>query len=400
MIIRSASHAIAADTIADIPSHLTFPAYEEALRCKRVLHVGKFYPPHMGGMESHIQVLCEQLKEFVNVEVIVANDKRETVEEIVSGVKVSRLSTAFNFAAAQICPSMVRRIREVDADIVHIHLPNPTAILAFMASGHRGRLILTYHSDVIRQKLLGRAFWPFLRYALGKADAVIATSPNYVETSPALANFKQKCRIIPFGIDVDQFRHVASNEVAEIRECYGDRIVLGVGRLVYYKGFEFLIRAMRDVDAHLVIVGDGPLREELQAEVMKHGLGDKVTIATDVKRVQSYYHAANVFVLPSIARSEAFGIVQLEAMACGVPVINTKLDSGVTFVSRHEESGLTVAPADSNALSRAINSLLDDPALSAKFGEAGRKRVEDEFCTEKMTRSTLDLYAQVLAGNV
>jgi rhamnosyl/mannosyltransferase len=350
-------------------------------------------------MESHIQLLCEQIKEFVNVEVIVANDERESIEEIVDGVKVTRLSTAFNFAAAQICPSMIRSIRDAEADIVHIHLPNPTAILAFTASGHRGRLILTYHSDIIRQKLLGRAFWPFLRHALAKADAVIATSPNYVESSPALARFKKKCRVIPFGIDVDQFWQVDSDEVAEIRKRYGERIVLGVGRLVYYKGFEYLVRAMRDVDAHLVIVGDGPLREELQAEVMKHGLSNKVTIATDVKRVQSYYHAASVFVLPSIARSEAFCIVQLEAMACGIPVINTKLDSGVPFVSRHEESGLTVAPADSDALSQAINSLLENPALSAKYGDAGRDRVEREFGLDRMTFQTLELYAEVLAGN-
>jgi rhamnosyl/mannosyltransferase len=375
------------------------PGVARALKGKRVLHVGKFYPPHMGGMETHVQALCEELQRFVKVEVLVANDARETAMETIGGVHVTRLGTALNLAAAPVCPSMIRKIRDADADIVHIHLPNPTAILAYLASGHRGRLILTYHSDIIRQKLLGRAFWPFLRHALGRADAVIATSPNYIETSPALAGFKEKCRVLPFGIDVEQFRQVDSTEVAEIRKRYGDRIVLGVGRLVYYKGFEYLIRAMRDVDAHLVIVGDGPLREGLQAEVRAHGLADKVTIATEVKRVQSYYHAAKVFVLPSIARSEAFGIVQLEAMACGVPVINTKLDSGVPFVSRHEESGLTVAPADANALSQAINSLLDNPALSAQYGEAGRKRVGEEFSSEKMTRSTLELYANVLAGN-
>ena len=368
----------------------------EALSQTRVLHIGKFFPPHVGGMETHLQVLCEELKRVLHVEVIVANDDRKTSVEIIDDVRVTRVGTVLNFAAAPVCPGMVRMIRQSDADIVHLHLPNPTAILTYLASRHRGRLIVTYHSDIIRQKVLGTAFWPFLRHALEKAHAIIATSPNYIETSDVLRKFRDKCCVIPLGIPYKQFQQTDTEAVATIRERYGSRIVLGVGRLVYYKGFEYLIRAMKDVSGHLLIVGDGPLRHELKRRVQELGLAQRVTIVTDAKDLRPFYQAADVFALSSIARSEAFGIVQLEAMACGVPVVNTALDSGVTFVSNHGLTGLTVPPEDATALGNAINALLDDSALRAKMGAAGRQRVERDFSLEAMTRKTLEMYSETL----
>jgi rhamnosyl/mannosyltransferase len=347
-------------------------------------------------MESHLQALCNELKRSIGVEIIVANDDRKTKIETLEDLKVTRVGTLVNFSAAPVCPSMVRAIRDTDADIVHIHLPNPTATLAYIASRHPGRLVVTYHSDIIRQKMLGMAYWPILRHTLDRAFAIIVGSPNYVATSHVLNNYKEKCRVVPFGIGFHKFQEQNSDEVARIRKRFGTRIVLGVGRLVYYKGFEFLIRAMKNVDGHLLIIGDGPLRGELEREAQLHGLADRVTFVSDAKDVRPFYQAADVFALPSIARSEAFGIVQLEAMACGVPVVNTALDSGVTFVSQHDLTGLTVRPEDAPALGAAITSLLDDPSLRAKLGAAGRQRVEQEFSLEVMTRKTLDVYSEIL----
>jgi rhamnosyl/mannosyltransferase len=173
---------------------------------------------------------------------------------------------------------------------------------------------------------------------------------------------------------------------------------LGVGRLVYYKGFEYLVRAMKEVEGHLVIIGDGPLRGELERLAESLGVSGRVSILTDVNDTRPYYQSADVFVLPSIARSEAFGIVQLEAMACSVPVVNTSLDSGVTYVSQHGVTGLTVLPEDSTALGKAINRLLDDPVLRSKFGAAGRQRVEQVFSLEEMSRKTLEMYVDVLGA--
>jgi len=381
---------------AEAASTASEPAWLASLAHKRVLHVGKYYPPHMGGIETHLQSLCQELRRFVNLEVVVASDERRTLRETVEGVEVTRVGTSFNFSSAPVCPAMASAIREAQADLIHIHLPNPTAILAYFASRARGRLVLTYHSDIIRQKILGRAFWPFLRRALERAEAVIVATPKHISSSPILRRYSERCRVIPYGIEVGSFQQPDAATVKDIRRRHGPRIVLGVGRLVYYKGFEFLIRAMKDVEGQLLIIGDGPLRASLQREAEELGLSDKVTFLIDVNDVRPFYQAANVFALSSIARSEAFGIVQLEAMACGIPVVNTNLDSGVTFVSQDGVTGLTVPPADANALAQAINSLLDDPARSAQFGEAGRVRVAKEFSLEGMTRRTLELYAEVL----
>lgn len=364
----------------------------------RVLQVGKFYPPHRGGMESHLQALCGQLRAEVNVEVLVSSDDRRTVEERLDSLKVTRVGTLFDFAAAPVCPGLARRIRESRADIVHLHWPHPTALLAYLASGHAGRLVLTYHSDVVRQRILGGMFWPVLRRVLERADAVIVASPNYVESSPVLQKFKQKCRVIPFGVPLEEFDRVDTLEVEKVRARFGPRVVLGVGRLIYYKGFEHLVRAMKKVDGHLVIIGEGPLRGALEQEVERAGVAGRVTLLGHVENVVPYYHASDVFALPSVARSEAFGIVQLEAMACRKPVVNTRLDSGVTYVSVDGVTGLTVPPADSEALAAALNRLLGDAALAVRLGRAARLRVEREFDLEVMGRRTRQLYEEIMSN--
>jgi len=362
----------------------------------RILHIGKYYPPHSGGMESHLEALCGELKRTVDLEVVVAaSDGSETSTEILDGVPVTRLAKLVNLRSAPICPKLVRKIRDSRADLVHIHLPNPWAILAYLASGHRGPLVLTYHSDVIRQKVLSRFFKPLLRYALRRADAIIVTSFNYIDSSDVLPRFRNKCRVIPFGIRLERFQQPDAAQVKKLRRLYGPRIVLGVGRLVYYKGFEYLIDAMRFVEGRLLIVGNGPLQRVLQEKAESCGVKQRVTFLTDVDDVSPYYHAADVFALPSVARSEAFGIVQLEAMACGKPVVNTNLDSGVPSVSLNGVSGVTVEPANSEALGQAISALLADSLRRTAYGRAGQRRVEQFFSLEEMTRQTLALYYEV-----
>jgi glycosyltransferase involved in cell wall biosynthesis len=371
-----------------------------ALRVPRlsVMHIGKYYPPYRGGMETHLQSLSDELNGMVNLKVIVSNTGHRTVEEEVEGVDVTRVGKLFDFRSAPICPDLVRKIRATEADLVHIHWPNPTAVLAYLASGHRGRLIVSYHSDIVRQKMLAAGFTPILRHALSKAAAIIASSPNYVDSSKILSEFRSKCRVIPYGISVDHFNQYDLKKVRKIQERYGPRIVLSVGRMVYYKGFEHLVRAMARVNAHLLIIGHGPLREHLGQVALELKVSDRVTFLNEVDDVRPYYHAADLFALPSIVRSEAFGIVQIEAMACGKPVINTRLDSGVPFVSLHDISGLTVPPADPLALSDAINELLDDTDRSIDFGIRGRQRVAQKFTIEKMVYDTYDLYHDVMNG--
>jgi rhamnosyl/mannosyltransferase len=204
--------------------------------------------------------------------------------------------------------------------------------------------------------------------------------------------------VIPFGINADEIRHHDSRAVQAIRDRYPGPLLLAVGRFVYYKGFEYLIRAMKQINATLLLVGDGPLRHSLEQEARALGVAERVVFPGALSDIAPYYHACDAFVLPSVTRSEAFGIVQLEAMACGKPVVNTSIASGVPFVSLDGVTGITVAPCDAEALGHAINRLLGDADMRAHYGNAARKRVDSEFSSATMLRRTRDLYDSVLRG--
>ncbi len=369
----------------------------ESTRRLKVLHIGKFYPPHKGGIETHLQALCGELTKSLDLRVLVSSDDHRSKEELVDDVAVSRVSTRLTVASAPICPGMISKIRRSGADLVHLHWPNPTAVLAYLASGHRGRLIVTYHSDTVRQAFLSALFQPYLHSALRRSSAIIITSPDYARTSAILSRYHDRCHLIPLGIELKDFDQVDTVRVSAIRRHYGNPLILSVGRLVYYKGFEYLIRAMSQVSGKLLIIGDGPLRGPLQQLITELGLTEKVFLAGEIPgKLAPYYQAADVFALPSVARSEAFGIVQLEAMAAGIPVVNTRIDSGVPFVSLHDQTGLTVPPSDADALAAALNRLLSDPQLRRRLGDAARLRAQTEFSLETMANRTIALYSTVM----
>jgi glycosyltransferase involved in cell wall biosynthesis len=203
---------------------------------------------------------------------------------------------------------------------------------------------------------------------------------------------------VPYGINVERFTSADPEQVKTIREQYRTPLLIAVGRLVYYKGFEYLIEAMQQVNARLLLIGDGPLSESLRAHAVRCGVAEKVFFLGELQNqaVIPYYHASEVFVLPSIARSEAFGIVQIEAMAAGTPVINTQLDSGVPFVSPDGVTGLTVPPCNPGALANAINQLLGNEQQREALGAAGVQRARREFSLEQMIARTLEVYRRVL----
>jgi glycosyltransferase involved in cell wall biosynthesis len=366
----------------------------------RILHIGKFYPPHMGGIEIHLQTLCQELLRHADVKVVVANDARRLCRTEVDGVKVARIGKLFDLAAAPVCAGMAREIRRSEAEIVHLHTPNPTGALAYLASGHRGRLVVTWHSDILRQRMLKQFFSPVDRIILRLARAVVVTSEDYLRTSRPLSGYQSKCRVIPYGIALERFDNTEDHLVEEIRWRYGPRIVLAVGRMVYYKGFEYLIRAMKRVPATLVLIGDGPLRTALEKEAATLGIAHRIAFVGELQNeaVAPYYRAADVFVLPSIARTEAFGIVQVEAMASGTPVVNTSLDSGVPTVSLDGLTGLTVPPGNPHALDEAINRLLNDAHLREQYGETARRRALAKFSARAMSGTMLELYREVMDG--
>jgi glycosyltransferase involved in cell wall biosynthesis len=366
----------------------------------RVVQVGKYYYPYVGGIETHLYTLCHALKSRVDLDVIVSNTSAITARDVHEGISVTRCAAYGHLASTSLSPTMVWELSQRAYDVVHVHLPHPVGALGYLTSRkpRRHRLIVSYHSDVVRQKRLSRLYDPLVDRLLMRADRVIATSPNYLETSPVLQRFADKCTVIPYGIDLELFRSTPEREAAAraIRARYGAGLLcVAVGRLIYYKGFEFAIRALARVpDAKLMLIGDGPLRPELERLAAECGVRERVHFLGSIPNgdVPPYYFASDLYLLPSIARSEAFGIVQIEALACGLPVINTELASGVPFVSRHGETGLTVAPSDTEALARAMVELADAPERRREMSRLARERAERDFSKEALCKRMLSVY--------
>jgi len=350
----------------------------------------------MGGMETHIQNLVSGLSCSEAVRVIVAGDSIRRHIDHLDGAIITRVPTLGVLASMPVTPTLPWELMKVKPALVQVHVPNPAAAFAIVAARYRGPLVIMHQSDTLGRKLLKKLCDPFVNAMMRRADRIIVASQRYLDSSEELAPFKAKCRVIPMGINIEKEREDVGAESAKVVQQYGPRLVLAVGRLVGYKGFIYLLEAMRMVDATLLLVGTGPLDASLKQAAQDFGVSHKVKFLGKVNDLQKYYRASSVFVLPSISRAEAFGLVQLEAMAAGVPVINTNLNSGVPEVSLDGVTGITVPPKDASSLAQAINMLLEDPALRKRMGEAGRIRTHREFAPGLMIERTMKLYEDVL----
>jgi glycosyltransferase involved in cell wall biosynthesis len=371
-----------------------------------VLQVNKLYYPWLGGVETHVQDLSEHLGRYddISLRVLVCNEVFACKDETISGVRVRKLPNLvplffkrvllFSTPISLTFPFWLRKMK---ADILHFHLPNPLAVLAYFLVRPKGRLVVTWHSDIVKQKKLARLFRPLEQWFLRKADVILATSPNMIAHSPSLGKFHKKCRVVPLGINADRYGEPAG---AQARD-HGKKSILFVGRLVYYKGVQVLLEAMQGVDARLLIIGEGPLHDDLYAAIKTRGLEDRISIMPPVPRDKliEHFYSSDLFVLPSIASSEAFGIVQLEAMACGKPVISTNLPTGVPFVNEHGKTGLVVKPGDASELREAILALLSDDRRCLQMGDYARNRVLAEFTNDRVADSVRNIYKSLLGDN-
>jgi rhamnosyl/mannosyltransferase len=363
----------------------------------RILEVNKAYYPHIGGIETLVQQYSQELGRLdgVCVKTLVCRDSRGgTVREKLNGVDLVRAGSLGTLFKCPVSLSFVRLFRKLakKADVVHIHVPFPLADFALMLSGFKGRVVVSWHSDVVRQKKLMLFYKPFMMYLLRRADCILVATEGHIDGSDWLPQFREKCRVLPYGITPGEYLP-ADGTPFLTGKCTdpGAVKVFFTGRLVYYKGVDVLLRAFRllaDLNAELFIAGTGDLGNELRRQADEWGISDRVHFLGFLpeKELRQAYADCDIFVLPSVAKSEAFGIVQLEAMIYGKPVINTSLPSGVPHVSIHGETGLTVPPSDDAALAEAIRTLAEDAELRRKYGAAARERVMDEFNEKNIIR--------------
>ena len=367
----------------------------------RVLQLGKFYDPVVGGMESALREMCETMREQGEGRVVVANTRMRTEHEM-REVAVTRVASLGKLWSCSMAPAYPLWARKFEADVMHVHVPNPLAELSAMMAAREMPVVAHFHSDVVRQKNLLKIYRPFLEAFYRRVNAIVVPTPTHIEISEFVRRHREKCHVVPFGIPLQRFELGESGRrrVEELRD--GRPMVLAVGRLVGYKGVGNLIRAGAGAAekraARLVIIGTGPLEKTLRDEAQRAGIAERVEFAGQVSDAElvAYYHAAELFVLPSITNAEMFGIVQLEARACGKAVISTNLPTGVPWVNQHGKTGMVVAPGDVGVLAEAIRYLLENGARRREMGAAGRKRVEKHFTSERMAAGLMEVYRAVV----
>ena len=366
---------------------------------RTVVHVGKFYPPAPGGMERVLQSLCTATADRVRNQVVVLNAGRRTVRETVDGIPVTRVGTAATAGSVSIAPRLGAVLRNLEADLMVLHEPNPWALLSLAFAPPRVPLVVWYHSDVVRPRLQYALFYhPMVRAVYGRARRIVVSSPPLGEQAAALAPYRDRTRVVPFGIDAEAWAaSPAEHELAaSLRGASPRPLAFFAGRMVPYKGVDVLLEAVRGVEIDLVLAGDGPRRHAWEARAAALGLDGRVRFAgaVDAARLRALYHACDLFVLPSVTRAEAFGYVQLEAMACGKPVISTRLPSGVPWVNQDGVTGLTVPPGDVPALTAALATLAADPGRRAALGRGGARRVRESFTMRGMADAALRVYEE------
>lgn len=388
----------------------------------RVCHLGKFYPPASGGIETHLQTLARaQAKLGMSVQVVCVNHldgqgrdvtwknfaATPTQIESDGAVHVIRAGRRASIARLDLCPSLLSRIRSIspsDFDLIHVHIPNPTMILALFLARPKVPWVIGYHSDVVKQKTLLMLQRPFENWVFHRSRAIFAASPEYPKGSSYLQRFRDKTEVVPYGLELEPYENPNAEALQyadQLQRDYPGPLWLTVGRLVYYKAIHNALRALTRTPGRLLIVGSGPLKGSLEESARDLGVADRIVWLGNLTASQlvGAYRTAKALWFPSNARSEAFGLVQVEAMASGCPVINCAIPgSGVPWVSPNEVSGLTVPVDDWQAFADAANRLLAEPELHLRLAAQGRDRARREFADTQMAQRTCGLYRDVLVS--
>ena len=369
-----------------------------------MLHAYKVYPPDVvGGITEVIAYIAKGMAPRHESSLLVARSGGWGRRYTFDAIPVEALFSFGTLLSTPIAPSfpfvLARRSRQ--AALLALHHPFPlNDIGVLLGLPRRTALVVHWHAEIVRQRSLAGLLAPLIRHTLTRAQRIVVSHPALLSESPFLAAHGEKCAVVPYGIDVAYWAELDDAQrrrVEELRSRH-PRLVIATGRLVPYKGFDVLIEALRHVDATAIIVGEGPLRHDLLRMARQRGVAERIILAGMLSRddLKVHLHAARLYAFPSVSAAEAFGIVQIEAMAAGLPIVNTDLPTGVPHVARHGHEALTVPPSDPAALAAAIAQLLADRALAQRLGAAGRRRATTEYDLQSFVRRIEDVYDQAV----
>jgi glycosyltransferase involved in cell wall biosynthesis len=368
----------------------------------RVLHFYKtYFPDSMGGVEQVIRQMCVGTGRLgVTNEVLTLTREKDNLDFEFEGHRVRRValdfeisSTGFSFAALRALARMAR-----EADVVHYHFPWPFMDLAHFIARVKKPTVVTYHSDIVRQKQLLRLYQPLKHRFLQSVDTIVATSPNYLASSAVLDRYRDKTRTITYGLDKTIYPAPDQARLDKWRAQVGEKFFLFVGVLRYYKGLHILLDAVANTDYPVVIVGAGPIEMELKAHADRLGLTHVLFVgALDDDDKVALLTLCYAVAFPSHLRSEAFGISLLEGAMYGKPMISSEIGTGTTYINVDGDTGLVVPPSDPQAFGEAMRKLWDDPALAQAMGKRAEARYWELFTAEQMARSYTALYHELVA---
>jgi rhamnosyl/mannosyltransferase len=364
----------------------------------RILHFFKtYYPDGHGGIEEVIRQLVVGGRALGLESEVLTLTEGLSGEINFEGHRVHRVKRLFKLASTDFSFRALSRFKKLArrADLIHYHFPWPLADLAHFYAGHGKPTILSYHSDIVAQKKLLHLYRPLMNKFLSRVNAIVAASPNYLQSSPVLQSQGARVRCIPYGLTEipppDQARQ------AFWRSRLGDRFFLFIGVFRYYKGLPYLLEAVREQPYPLVLIGEGGQEKELKAQAGRANLTNVHFLgALSDEDKAALLSLCRGLILPSHLRSEAFGLSLVEGAMFGKPLISCEIATGTTYINQDEVSGLVVPPADIPALRAALGRLWADDQLVAKLGAGARQRYGDLFTAEKMVKSYVALYSELL----
>ncbi|RWG80121.1 MAG: glycosyltransferase [Mesorhizobium sp.] len=366
----------------------------------KVLHFFKTYwPDSFGGVERTIHAIAQSTaRQGIETEVLslsrAPNENTKRLDDHMA--RKARLD--FELASTGFSREVFRKFRaaSAEADLIHYHFPWPLMDVVHFQSGHGKPAVVTYHSDIVKQRLILPFYRPLMMRFLGDVDAIVATSPNYLDSSPVLGAFRAKSKVIPIGIDEGAYPPPGEADDSWCRATVPEPFLLFVGVLRYYKGLDVLIHAAGQARCKIVIAGSGPIERELrqQAATLRR---DNVLFLGEVAepRKMALLHNCRGLVFPSNQRSEAYGVSLVEAAMCGKPMISCEIGTGTSYVNKAGQTGLVVPPSDPAQLAEAINRLIDQPTEAADWGQAARDRYARLFTADRMGKSYAELYRQL-----